>query len=108
MITIDDLKKVEIKIGRILSAEKVQGSDKLLKLSVDFGEENPRQVISGIGKTFTTPEDLIGSSFPFVTNLQPRSIIGLQSQAMIFAAMHGDTLALLRPTADVPPGTMLS
>ncbi|MEN9649119.1 MAG: hypothetical protein RL094_86 [Candidatus Parcubacteria bacterium] len=108
MITIDDVKKVEIKIGKILSAEKVEGSDKLLKLSVDFGEETPRQVLSGIGKTFTEPTELVGSSFPFVTNLEPRAIMGMESQAMIFAASHEGTLALLRPTTEVPPGTKLS
>ncbi len=108
MITIDDLKKIEIKIGKIISAEKIEGSDKLLKLSVDFGEEAPRQVISGIGKTFTEPTDLVGTLSPFVTNLEPRSIMGLESQAMIFAASHDGTLALLRPTAEIPAGTLLS
>lgn len=108
MITIDDLKKVEIKIGKILAAEKVEGSDKLLKLSVNFGEEVPRQVLSGIGKTFADPSTLIDQSFPFVTNLEPRMIMGMESQAMIFAASHEGTLALLTPTSEVPPGTILS
>lgn len=107
-ITIDDLAKVEIKIGKIQGAEKVEGSDKLLKLSVDFGEESPRQVLSGIGKTFTDPATLVGRSFPFVTNLEPRMIMGMESQAMIFAASHEGTLALLAPTSEVPPGTKLS
>jgi methionine--tRNA ligase beta chain len=108
MITIDDLTKVEIKIGKILSAEKVEGSEKLLKLSVDFGEEQPRQVVSGIGKQYPDPAVLVGASHPFVTNLEPRTILGLESQAMIFAASHEGTLALLAPTAEVPPGTRLS
>lgn len=108
IITIDDLAKVEIKIGKILSAEKVEGSDKLLKLTVDFGEEKHRQVISGIGKQFTDPAVLVGSSYPFVTNLQSRMIMGLESQAMIFAASHEGVLALLAPTSEVPPGTKLS
>lgn len=107
MITIDDVQKVEIKIGKILSAENVEGSEKLLKLSVNFGEENPRQVISGIGKQYPDPSVLVGASHPFVTNLEPRMIMGLESQAMIFAASHEGTLALMSPTVDVPPGTHL-
>lgn len=105
-ITIDDFMKVEIKIGQVLSAEKVEGSDKLLKLSVDFGEETPRQVLSGIAK-FVTTEDLIGKKLPFVTNLAPRKMMGMESQAMILAGSFGDDLALLNPTKDLPNGTKL-
>ncbi|MES3006075.1 MAG: hypothetical protein V4664_03960 [Patescibacteria group bacterium] len=108
MITIDDVSRVEIKIGKILSAEGVEASEKLLKLSVDFGEENPRQVISGIAKQYPDPAVLVGASHPFVTNLEPRMILGLESQAMIFAAKHEQTLALMSPTIEVPPGTKLS
>jgi methionyl-tRNA synthetase len=79
-ITIDDFLKVEMKIGKVLSAEKIEQSEKLLKLSVDFGEEKPRQVLSGISK-FVTPEDLIGNIFPFVTNLPPRMMVGLERLA---------------------------
>lgn len=107
-ITIDDVKKVEITVGRILSAEKVEGSEKLLKLSVDFAEATPRQVISGIGKQYPDPAVLVGKLHPFVTNLQPRIIMGLESQAMIFAASAEAGLALMSPTIDVPPGTRLS
>lgn len=105
-ISIDDLIKVEIKLGQIISAEKLDGSDKLLKLSVDFGEEVPRQVLSGIAK-YVTSEEIIGKQFPFVTNLAPRKMMGLESQAMILAASSGDTLALLNPSKDLPNGTKL-
>ena len=107
-ITIDDVSRVEIKIGKILSAERVDGSDKLLKLSVDFAEASPRQVISGIASQFPDPAVLVNASYPFVTNLEPRVIRGLESQAMIFAAMHEGTIALLAPTSEVPPRTRLS
>ena len=107
-ITIDDVHKVEIKIGKILSAEKVEGADKLLKLSVDFAEAKPRQVLSGIALHYPDPSILVGASHPFVTNLQPRMIRGFESQAMIFAALSGDKLALMNPTVEVPPGTILS
>lgn len=105
-ISIDDFAKVEMRVGTILSAEPVEGSEKLLKLSVDFGEVSPRQVVSGIAKFFT-PESLVGTQRPFVTNLKPRPIMGLESQAMILAAKTQDGLALLAPTAPVAPGTRL-
>ncbi|HVV15224.1 MAG TPA: hypothetical protein VHD55_02400 [Candidatus Paceibacterota bacterium] len=83
-ISIDDFKKIEIRIGEIKSAEKIEGSDKLLKLKVMFGEEE-RQVLSGISAYFPNPEDLVGKKCPFVTNLAPRTMMGLESQAMILA-----------------------
>jgi methionyl-tRNA synthetase len=84
-ISIDDVKKVEITVGEIRSAERIEGSDKLLKLSVDFGEESPRQVLSGIGRHFEDVQALVGKRCPFVTNLAPRAMMGLESQAMILA-----------------------
>lgn len=105
-ITIDDFIKVEMKVGKILSAEKVEGSPKLLKLSVDFGEENPRQVLSGIAKSFE-PEQLIDKKFTFVTNLAPRQIMGMESQAMILAAHDTEGLALFSPTKDIATGSVL-
>lgn len=126
MISIDDFKKVEMKIGKVLSAEKVENADKLLKLSVDFGlkpsadglpdhsqeandlerERDIRQVVSGIA-LFVSPEDIVGKKFPFVTNLEPRMIRGLESQAMILALGDGETFSLLVPTADPAPGSPL-
>jgi methionine--tRNA ligase beta chain len=110
MITFDEFSKVEITIGKILSAEKVEGSEKLLKLGVDFGEENPRQVVSGIAKYFPELEKLIGTKHPFVTNLEPRAIMGLESQAMILAASHKDSnsFSLLDVGETIPQGTKLS
>lgn len=115
MITFSDFQKVEIKVGTILSAEKVGGSEKLLKLSVDFGEEKPRQVVSGIAKTFTAPEKLTGKQFLFVTNLEPRQIMGLESQAMILAthkqknplASGGEEIVLMKPAKKVANGSKL-
>jgi methionyl-tRNA synthetase len=84
-ISIDDFKKVEITVGEILSAEPIEGSDKLLKLKVNFGTEE-RQVLSGIAKYFPNPQELVGKRVPFATNLAPRMMMGLESQAMILAA----------------------
>ena len=84
-ISIDDFKKLEIKIGQILSAEKIDGSTRLLKLFVDMGEENPRQVVSGISVHFPEPDKLVGKKCAFASNLEPRSIMGFESQGMILA-----------------------
>lgn len=111
MINFNEFQRVEIKVGAILTAEKVKGSEKLVKFSVDFGEEKPRQVVSGIAKTFTAPEKLIGKQFLFATNLEPREIMGLQSQAMILAATiqkkSGEEIVLMKPAKKVPPGSVL-
>lgn len=103
-ITIDQFKQVEIKVGTVKHAECVPDADKLLRLEVDFGEEAPRQILSGIAE-YKTPEELIGKQFPFVTNLEPRTIRGLVSNGMILAVGDGDSFALLAPTAPVPPGS---
>ena len=85
--------------------EEVEGSEKLYKLSVDFGEENPRQVVSGIKKYFEK-DFLLNKQFAFVANLEPRKIMGLESQAMILATGE-DTLALLTPTTEMPSGSQM-
>ena len=89
-ITIDDFKKVEIRVGEILSVEPIEGSEKLLKLKVNFGSEE-RQVVSGIAKHFPDISVLVGKRCAFATNLAPRSMMGLESQAMILAT-GGDPL----------------
>lgn len=105
-VNFDDFLKVKMAVGKVLSAEKLEKSPKLLKLSVDFGETEPRQVLSGIAKTFQ-PEDLIGKSFAFVINLEPRQIMGMESQAMILAASDEDGLVLFSPTRDIASGSNL-
>lgn len=108
MITIDEFKKVEIRIGKILSAEKVDGTDKLLRLSVDMGEEKPRQIVSGIAAYYPDPLTLVGVKCAFAANLEPRTIRGFESQGMILAATtEGGGFALLTPSNDIPPGTPL-
>ena len=85
MINFNDFQKIEIKIGEVLSAEKVEGSENYSNFLLILEKKKPRQVISGIAKTFTAPQKLIGKQFTFVTNLETRSIMGLESQAMILA-----------------------
>ncbi len=105
MINIDDFKKVEIKIGEILSAEKVENADKLLKLSVGFGEETPRQIVSGIAMYFSDVSVLVGKKCAFATNLEPRVIRGLESNGMILAVSTEDgKFSLLETSNDIPAG----
>jgi methionyl-tRNA synthetase len=108
MATIDDFKAIEMKIGTILVAEYIEGADKLLRLEVDFGEEKPRQILSGI-REYYEPEQLVGQRCPFVTNLEPRTLRGLESHGMILAVKTADGGAvLLHPDKEVPPGSPLS
>ena len=113
MISIDEFKKVEIRAGKILSVEEIEGSDKLLKLSVDFAEENHRQILSGIKKFFPDPQTLVGVTCAFVTNLEPRMLMGLESQGMIMAVLGGgaegasEFFSLLKLGDDVPPGSIV-
>lgn len=140
MITYDDFEKVEIKAGKILSAEKVEKADKLLRLMVDFGEveavaapvpatpeasvaqaepvapvapatstapkPKPRQIVSGIAMYFPDPQVLVGKTCMFVTNLEPRTIRGLESNGMLFAVSTPEgAFSLLEPGQGIPPGT---
>jgi methionyl-tRNA synthetase len=110
MITIEDFSKIEMRIGHIVSVERVPDTDKLLHLAVDFGEEAARSVVSGIAGYFSDPQMLVGKRCPFVTNLEPRTIRGLVSQAMI-VAVHTDAgqFSILEPTlAEIPAGTRLN
>lgn len=103
-ISIEDFKKLEIKIGKILSVEKVEGADKLLKLDVDFGEFK-RQIVSGIAE-FYTPEELVGKLCPFIVNLEPRMLRGVESQGMLLAA-KGEKPVLLHPNQEIPAGSII-
>ena len=106
MISIDKFKETEIRVGQILEVEKVPNTDKLLKLKVDLGEAMPRQIISGIALYFPDPQILIGKKVPFVTNLEPRVIRGLESQGMILAASaDSGVFSLLEVNSGISNGT---
>jgi methionyl-tRNA synthetase len=104
-ITYDDFAKLDIKVGRILSAEKVPDADKLIKFSVDVGEETPRTIISGIAEYFPDPEVLVGKSVPVLVNLAPRTIRGVESQGMILYVVGEGFLTTLEPGSGTAPGT---
>jgi len=104
-ISFDDFKKLEIRIGKIISAEKVENSNKLLKLQVDFGTEQ-RQILAGIGK-FYEPESLIGKECPFAFNLEPKLLGGIESQGMILCPSNESAPVLLHPDKEIPPGSII-
>jgi methionyl-tRNA synthetase len=105
-ISYDDFAKVEMKVGKILSAESIPKSDKLLKLSVDFAEGSPRTILSGIAKYFPDAGILVGKKCMFVTNLAPRPMMSMESNGMILAvSTDGGAFSLLEPTGDIPEGT---
>lgn len=106
MATIDDFQKLDIRIGKITSAEKVEGSDKLLKLIFDFGAEQ-RQIIAGIALSYPEPEKLIGKEMPVIVNLEPKMLRGLESQGMILAASDENGIAVLHPDKEVAPGSVV-
>lgn len=106
MITIDDFKKVELKVAKILEADRVENSDKLVKLKVDLGSEQ-RQIIAGIGNIYT-PEILVGKQIIVVANLELRKLMGLESQGMLIAASDEMGPVLVVPESEVRPGTSLN
>jgi methionine--tRNA ligase beta chain len=108
MITYNDFQKLEIKIGTIKEAEKIEKSDKLIKLIVDLGEEELRTIVAGIGQKYS-PEDLIDKQIPILTNLEPRELFGVLSNGMILAANDSDDLpVLLHPDKKIKSGSKIS
>ncbi len=102
-ISIDDFMKVELRTAKVLTAEKVEKSKKLLKLTVDVGTEH-RTLVAGIAEAYA-PDQLVGKSVIVVANLEPATIRGVASQGMILAAGDAQILGLSALDHDVPPGT---
>jgi methionyl-tRNA synthetase len=102
-ITFEDFKKINLKTAKILKAEKLENSEKLIKLEVDLGEEK-RQIIAGIQKYYS-PEDLIGRTIIIVANLEPKKLAGEESQGMLLAASVDGEPRLLMPDKETPPGS---
>jgi len=103
LIGIEDFGKVDLRVGKIVSAERVEKSEKLVKLKVDIGTET-RQVVAGIGKSYS-PEELMGKSVVIVANLKPAKLMGIESQGMLLAASSGDGLAVATFDRETKPGS---
>lgn len=106
MITLEDFQKCEIRIGRVVEVEKVEGADRLLKFIFDLGGEE-RQIISGIAESYPDPQILVGKEVPIIVNLEPRTIKGFESMGMVLAADADDKAVLLHPDQEVPPGSLV-
>ncbi len=102
MITIEDFVKVELKTGKVLEAQRVEKSNKLIVMKVDIGEE--RQIVAGIGKAYT-PEELVGRTIVVVTNLEPAKLMGVESNGMLLAASDEEgNLAVITPEKPIKAG----
>ena len=101
--TIDDVMKLELQVATVKAAEKVEGSEKLLRLELQLGDEI-RQVVSGIAKTYN-PEDMLGKQVVVIANLAPRTLFGLESKGMILCASGESGPIILSPEQTVPAGS---
>lgn len=113
MINFEDFEKVEIRVGTILEAEEVPGSEKLVRQLVDFGDLGKKQVLSGIKKWYK-PADLVGKQLIYVVNLEPRMLMGMESEAMLICAADEEgakpgygKAVLLKPVKKVPAGAKI-
>ena len=105
LIGIEDFAKVQLKTAKVLTAEKVEGADKLLKLSIEVGSE-VRPLVAGVAQYYT-PEEIIGKTIVIVANLKPARIRGVESAGMLLAAKSGKKLALITVDGDMPSGVSI-
>ncbi len=106
-ISIDEFFNVQLKVAKVLEAEAVEKSKKLLKLKIDIGEKKPRTLVAGL-KEFYKPEELVGKYIIVVANLKPAKLMGIESNGMLLAAKDGENLALLTVEKPVKPGASIS
>lgn len=102
-IKYDDFAKIDLRTAKILEVVRVEGSEKLVKLQIDVGELGQRQLVAGIGKTYQ-PEALVGKQIVIVANLEPRKLMGHESNGMLLAASNENGPVLLCPESEVSPG----
>lgn len=107
MITYDYFSKLELRIAKIISAERVKGSNKLVKLKIDLGEQGQRQIVAGIGKNYS-PEELVGKKIVVIANLEPAKLMGEVSEGMLLAATDNDNVVVLMPEKEVREGVKVS
>ena len=102
-INFDDFSKLNIRVGKIIGAEDVEGSIKLIKMKVDIGDEE-RQIVAGISKYYSLDE-LTNKTVIVLINLEPRKIFGIESQGMLLASIDGDKVSLLQTDKEMIPGS---
>lgn len=106
MSIFENFKSLDIRIGKVVLVEKVPNSSKLLKFIFDLGNEQ-RQILGGLAEVFPDPSILIGKEMPVLVNIEPRELMGLQSQGMILAADEDGKPVLLHPEKEIPPGSTI-
>ena len=106
MINFDDFKKLDLRIAKILKAEKIEGSNKLLKFQIDIGDEE-KQLVAGLAGHYN-PENLVGREIVVVVNLEPKKLMGVESQGMLLAASKDNDIVLLQPDREIEPGSKIS
>ena len=105
IISYEDFKKIQLKVGKIVEIEPIKGSKKLLKLSVDLGEEKPRTIVAGLAEVYSL-EELINKKIIVVANLKPAKLFGVESHGMLLAAVDGEKVSVA--TVDnVNPGSQV-
>lgn len=105
-VKFEEFERMDLRAGKIVSAERIEGSDKLLKLQIDFGEEK-RQILAGIGKAYA-PEQLINKSIVVIINLEPREMMGLKSEGMVLAVKDENNLSVLVPEKEIVSGSRIT
>ncbi len=101
----EEFQKIDLRVGRVVEAENIENSKKLLKLIVDLGKEK-RQIVAGIAQ-FYKPEDLLGKEIVVVANLEPKRLMGIESEGMLLAAEDKGRVVILIPEKEVSPGTKI-
>ncbi len=106
VVDIDLFKQLDLRVAKVLSAEKPEGADKLVVMQIDAGGEET-QIVAGIGPWYK-PEEMVGKTIVVVVNLKPAKIRGVESRGMLLAAMHDKNLAIVTLDKDLPPGAQIS
>jgi methionyl-tRNA synthetase len=107
LVSIDHFSRVDLKVGTVVAAGRVSGTDRLMELSIDLGEDAPRTVVAGIARHYAS-DDLVGRQVVVVANLEPARLRGIESRGMVLVARGPDSLATLTVDAEVPPGSEIS
>ncbi len=105
-VTFDEFKRLDLRVGKIITAVPVEGANRLMKIEIDVGAEKYRISVAGMAE-FKNPSDLEGKLVPVITNLKPATMRGIVSEVMIIAADLKGKPILLHPETDLPPGTKI-
>jgi methionine--tRNA ligase beta chain len=106
IVDFNQFEKIDLRVGKIIEAERVEGSDKLIKLQIDL-ENEKRQILAGIGKSYS-PEELINKSVTVIINLEPKIMMGFESRGMVLAVKDNNNLSVLVPEKEIVTGSKIS